>query len=126
VYRTFVLIGVPSLSVSICRDLLPTLAVAPLLPSDRSHFLLVMKSAKGTGESAPAMGMSLTFKNERGAVVDFVDEVVLQEATKEFKKARPAEFKHMKYETLEKKERELENDELDFVGTLFARRCSGF
>jgi hypothetical protein len=77
-----------------------------------------MKIAKGTAESAPpSKGSVLKFKDGQGAVLDFADEVVRHEATKAW--AGPAECKRVQYETLKKKSRKLNKNELTYVGALY-------
>jgi hypothetical protein len=70
--------------------------------------------------SPSAMGVPLTFKNDRGAALDFADEVVRHELTKEFQRAAPKACRGLQYKALQRTlSAKLSKVESTYVGALY-------
>jgi hypothetical protein len=67
------------------------------------------------------MGMTLTFKDDRGAVLDFADEVVRHEHTKAFQRATPKACRGVQYKALLQRtlSAKLSKVESTYVGALY-------
>ena len=66
------------------------------------------------------MGVSLIFKNDRGVVLNFADELVRHAQTDEFRNATPEECQGMRYGELHRHgDTKLSKVESKYVGTLY-------